>query len=283
MFKVHHLLSAACAISALGAGGCAMTAPAPGGRLRSGAFTQFQPTWAVAYSPSDASVARQGMGTTKLTGNGDVLTGDKDLALIGAPIPISLGLRQTLGRHVDVGAHLGWAASGMEVRMGPADDDQRVPWVLSLGARTGKISSVPVDGTYDARIRFEAYPGATAAERGAIRLSLWGGLAGGVFSRVFLVPDVEPSGDVILSRPTVDILRPELRVETGIGIYGRSRYVGYLVAVAPWFLVANGAASSTDRNYTVQALSSSSGVALTFSLSLGSDHEPSNSPSAFKR
>jgi hypothetical protein len=155
--------------------------------------------------------------------------------------------------------------------------------VVSVGARTGKVSTSADDRTYDTRLRFEAYPGATAVESGGILVALWGGLSGGVFSRVFLVPDVEPSGDVILSRPTVEILRPELRIETGLGLYGRSRYVGYLVAITPSFLAANGAASSTDSTYTVQRLSSSTGIALTFSLSLGNDHGPSNGASAFKR
>jgi hypothetical protein len=35
---------------------CALTAPAPGGSLRQGAFLQVQPSWALGYGPATARV-----------------------------------------------------------------------------------------------------------------------------------------------------------------------------------------------------------------------------------
>lgn len=269
--------SLAFASSLVAVAGCALTAPVPGGRLRAGAYTQFQPTWAISYSPAQATVVSTGSGDSyQVKANTD----EPGLGVVTAPLPISIGVRQALGPHLEVGITAGFSNSGLELRFGPADEGQRIPWVVSVGARTGKVALAD-SPAYEGRLRFEAYL-PVPEQSGAVHVVVYGGSSVGLFARVFPLPGMEPSGDVILSIPSVHTVRPEGRLEMGLGVHGRTPSFAYVVAIAPWLLMANGQARSLDGAYAVQELQSSAGVALVLGLFLGSGHAPGG-PSAFQR
>lgn len=269
-------------------GGCAITSPAPGGPLRQGAYLRVQPTWAVSYAPGDAVVTPpQGVSAKAgpVSGNTQSFGGDPTLTAVGTVIPISLGLRQSVGRFADVGADLGWLDSGVEVRVGPSDATAALPFVVSASARSSRLALLKLDEqTYQGRLRFEAYPRIEELPFLSRRAIVGGGVSFGTFLHdlgVPAIPDPNPP-EIGGGPPHVMLTRPEVRLE---GVFGYERHddrFGLMVAVAPWIVAAHGAVSS--RDWIVSSFSQDVGVTLLVSFTFGGDPTtPPTSPPLMSR
>jgi len=270
------------------ASGCALTAPALGGAPRGGAFAQVQTAWAVSMGPASATLTGPGLGSTAGTihvdGNAENIAGNEGMALLGTPIPINAGVRQSLGAHADLAAALGWHDSGVELRLGPGPGDG-VPWAIAAGARAGRFGLLGDHRTYEGRVRFEAYPhlqspyGPSNTE---LALSL--GVSAGVFSHFLPLPDNRDPADTPSAPPNVQILRPEVRIEGAIGLAVPSVGGGFTVALMPWVAVASGTPIASDRTITVTSFDESVGVSLVFAPGGGHDLvKPNEQPSSFHR
>jgi len=222
-----------------------------------------------------------------LDGNAQSLGGDQGLALLGAFLPIDVALRQSIGRSVELAADGGWVDSGFELRAGLPDAEAQWPVVISAGGRLGRLGLLGLqrDG-YEARLRLEAYPRigqqpATTSVRGVLAL----GAAFGSFLHDMAVPaEPDPNPPEIGSGPPhVLLLRPELRVEGVVGIQRQARHLSVMFALAPWVIAANGTAKSVSGDWIVDAFSQSWGVSFLFSVAIGSDHTPSDTPPLLSR
>jgi hypothetical protein len=285
-------LGAICAAAAICCAGCALTAPAPGGALREGGFLQVQPTWAMSYAPGGATVHATSPGVRgnggAISGNTQSLGGDPSLAAFGAVLPISLAVRQSIGRAVEVAVDGGWFDSGVELRSGVPDASARLPVVFSIGARASRFGLLPPkEQTYQFRLRAEAYPRLHPAVNDSARGVLALGVSAGSFLHDMGIPaPPDPNPPEIGSGPPhVLFVRPEVRVECFLGIQARGRHAHWLVGVAPWIVVANGTArTETNSDWAVDAFSQQVGTSLVASVGLGGDPWTSSAgPSAFSR
>lgn len=232
------------ALSVLGVvacdGGCiAFTAPGPVGPLRSGEATQLSAAWSYAYGPATATVS--GMA---VKGNAEAQAAGADTPQLPSIAPVTVGVRQTIGDGAELSADLGWIDSGLRLRMGMTDAAS-APIDVVLEARTGEVAAFPT-ASYQASLAFEIYPSITPAQGySQRRLILSLGLAGGVFQHQLSLPFAfEPDFDLPFGGPTMTVLRPELRVQTGVGVYLGGAKSGLSIVVAPWLLLGAGSPSS---------------------------------------
>jgi hypothetical protein len=235
--------SSAAAVPVVGAAllvaGCAaITSAGPVGPMRSGTTTQLAAAWGYAYGPATATVS----GNT-VKGNGQATIGGTTSIFA----PLTVGFRQALSEVAEVSAELGQVDSGMRLRIMLPEGPTAPPCNLSFEARTGKVSFDPI-GSYQWSAAFEIYPDVTP--RNSLpqkRLTLSLGIAGGVFEHQLNYPfgygtDVED----LSVEPSMTVLRPEVRVQTAVGIYlGGGKNEGTSITVAPWFLLSAGSPTAT--------------------------------------
>jgi hypothetical protein len=248
-------------------GGCTLTAPIPGGPLRPDNFTTVQTTWAYAYGPAKGS-----QNGDTVSGNGQTVGRGGDL---GAVVPISLGLRQSLRSSLELAGDIGWLSSGIEVRAGTPGGTGPWPFAISAGFRSS-VLSIGIDEnnpppTYEGRVRFELYPRLRADRDGGTWLMLSAGVSYGLFEHSIEGPAQD--GDVPDFAAHFVIARPEARLELSIGVDYRVRSAEVRFAIAPWILLDAGA--PTDRCGSgcppIDSFSQSWGVSFLFSPSLGGD------------
>jgi hypothetical protein len=216
--------------------GCAITGTAPGGPLHAGTTTQIQPSLALAYGPGSATV-----GGTRVSGNAESYGGTKAELL---PVPMRLGLRQSLGSAVEVSGDVGWLDSGAEVRAGTPGGTGAFPIAFAAGVRQGPFPFGVGERTFSGHARFEIYPDISNAHDGSVRLTLSAGVGVGSFAHSLTLPDSYRStgGDV----PNFDpfgaiVVRPETRLELGLGIHRFGPRGGVGATLLPWIVLASGA------------------------------------------
>ena len=260
---------------ALPGAGCFAVAPAgPVGPLRPGNATQAEVAFGFAYGPATATVA--GM---PVKGNGQVQAAGGDTTQIPDPLPVRLGVRQALGDDLEMSADLGVVDSGLRFRIGVPGGSS----AIALELRDGQISAAP-QASYQASLAFEAYPDITPADaHPPRRLILSLGIAGGVFQHQLSLPYAfDPDFDLPFGGPRMTVLRPELRLQTAVGIYLGGRSDGLSMVVAPWFLLGAGDPSATCQGcnpilgapvFSLDSYSQSWGASLIITPSIGWLHE----------
>jgi hypothetical protein len=259
-------------LAALGAAGCALTTPAPAGPIHPGQTTVVDVGWAMAYGRANAVV-----GGVAVAGNGQATVFGQPRFPLPDPLPLTAGVRQSLGGDVEASADVGWMDSGVGLRARvPGIDRPAVPVVLALGARDGRLAAVPSD-TYAFSAGLEAYPRLAPMVSGYTRhLIVALGIAGGVFQHQMNLPDQFDSGsDAPHDVPSLTVVRPELRLQTALGLHLGRGAESLSVAVAPWFLLASGTPVSMTCNSCnsslggVQSFDQSWGVSLFLTPSFG--------------
>jgi len=216
--------------------GCAITGSAPGGPLHPGTTTQIQPSWALAYGPGSATV-----GATRMTANAESYGGTKAEVL---PIPMRIGLRQSLGSAVEASGDVGWLDSGVELRAGTPGGTGDFPIAIAVGVRRGPVTTEWGEKTFSGHARFEIYPDISGAHDGSRRLMFSAGVGVGSFTHSLTLPesyrstggdapDIEPFG--------VLVVRPETRLELGIGITRLGPSGGVGATLLPWIVLDSGA------------------------------------------
>jgi hypothetical protein len=218
-------------LALLGAGCIALTSAGPVGPLRSGTTTQAEVAWGFAYGPATATVS----GRT-VTGNGEMQAAGGDSTQIPNIAPVRIGVRQSLGDMAEASADVGWVDSGLRLRVGMPDGS--VPWAIAFEARDGQVSAFPV-GSYHVSGALEIYPDITPADsHPPRRLILSVGIAGGVFEHQLSLPTAfDPDFDLPFGGPKMTVLRPEVRLQTAVGLYLGGKSDGLSIVVAPWFLL----------------------------------------------
>lgn len=255
------------ALALFGEGCAAFTSAGPVGPLRSGSTTQLEAASAYAYGPATATI-----GNFVVKGNGQEQA---------AGVPLTVGIRQSLGATVEVSADVATNDSGLRLRVGlpsgpGGPGGPSVPLVLSFEARDGQIA-VASTRSYQGSLAFEIYPDITPANSyPQRRLILSLGIAGGVFAHQLSSPyTADPDGYLFFGGPTMTIARPEVRLQTAVGIYladGKSE--GLSIVVAPWFLLSSEAPTSftctgCGNNPPLTSFSQSWGASLIFTPSYG--------------
>ncbi len=219
----------------LAVAGCALTGAAPGGPLHAGTTTQVQPSWAFAYGPASANV-----GGTHITGNAQNGGGPSTQ---GLPLPLRIGVRQSLGGAVEASADLGWLDSGVELRAGTPGGTGAFPIAIAAGVRRGGFAFDVGEKTFEGHARFEIYPDLSGAHDGSLRLALSAGVGAGSFAHSLALPEsYRAMGDA----PNVDpfgaiVVRPEVRLELGIGIHRRGPGRALEITLLPWVVLDSGA------------------------------------------
>lgn len=225
---------------ALGGAGCfAFTSPGPVGPMRAGNATQLSASWAYAYGPATATVSGQ-----TISGNAQMQAFGN--AAFPSALPVTVGIRQAIGDAAELSADLGGVDSGFRLRAG-TPIEARVPFDVSLEARFGAISLTP-SSSYQARAAFELYPNVTPANTFPPRWQILSiGVAGGVFQHQLLLPhSFDIDDDFPIGGPYLELLRPEVRLETAVGVYLGGKGEGVSIVVAPWFLLWSQAPTSAS-------------------------------------
>jgi hypothetical protein len=254
----------------LGAGCAAFTSSGPVGPLRSGNTTQVAAAWAYAYGPATVVV-----GGVTIKGNADMQASSIGTPSLPSPLPATVGVRQAFGDDVELGADIGIMDSGLRLRVGTPDGSS-LPWDLAFEARTGKIAAFPT-GTGQAGLAFEAYPDITPAQTfPQRRLILSLGITGGIFQHQLPLPfSFDPDDDI--GDGTMILLRPELRLESAVGIYlANGKSAGLSIVVAPWILIGSEAPTSAICPFCGPAATPTTLSVTSYSKTLGplADHYP---------
>lgn len=222
--------------AALAVTGCALTGASPGGPLHAGTTTQIQPSWALAYGPGSATV-----GATRMTANAESYGGTKAELL---PVPMRIGLRQSLGSAVEASGDVGWLDSGLELRAGTPGGTGPFPIAFAAGLREGPYPFGLGEKTFSGHARFEIYPDVSEAHDGSRRLTFSIGVGVGSFAHSLTLPESyrNTGGDA----PDVDpfgvlVVRPETRLEMGIGITRLGPRGGVGATLLPWIVLDSGA------------------------------------------
>ena len=265
----------ALALALLEAGCFAFTPAGPVGPLRPGSTTQAEMAFGFAYGPATATVA--GMA---VKGNGQAQAAGGDGAQFPDPLPVRLGVRQALGDELEASADLGVVDSGLRFRVGVPGASS----AIALELRDGQISASP-HASYQASLSIEAYPDITPADaHPPRRLILSLGIAGGVFEHQLSLPySFDPDYDLPFGGPRMTVLRPELRLQTAVGIYLGGTSNGLSIVVAPWFLLGADAPTSATcqgcnpilgaPTFSLESYSQSWGASLIITPSIGWLHD----------
>ena len=252
------------------AAGCALTSPAPGGPLHPTTYTQIEPSFGIAYGPASAD-----LNGVRVTGDGQSKIVTSPIDPFPNPVPVTVGVRQQLGRQFEASADVGWVDSGVQVRM-RAPSRASAPIVLSAGARTGRVSAFG-DDTYQGQIAFEIYPQISPIHHPTLRLVLSLGLIAGSFEHQILLPSSYAevlAGPGLKDSPVVSVVRREVRLSSAMGVTGEREHLGFTLALVPWILLAAAEPSSMgclacNAQETVTNFSQSWGLALLFVPSAG--------------
>ncbi len=258
------------ALALFGQGCLAFTSAGPVGPLRSGNTTQLETAFGFAYGPATATV-----GGVAVKGNGQAQAAGGSTAQIPDPAPVRVGVRQSMGDGFEASADLGLVDSGLRLRVGLSNGPS-APSDLAIELRDGQISAFP-HASYQASLAYEIYPDITPANTYAQRRMIFSlGISGGTFQHQLSLPySFEPDYDLPFGGPSMTVLRPELRVETAIGIYlGGEGSGGLSIAVAPWVLVSAGTPTSftcntCSTNPALTSFSESWGASLIITPSYG--------------
>jgi hypothetical protein len=247
---------------------CAITPPPPGGPLRSETFIQLQTSLAVAYGPAGVTARPPAGVDTRVTGNGQTF------GPFALPIPTMLAVRQTLGRFAEFGADKGWLDSGIEARIGLPDASTAWPVVLSASWRSGRFGVIndPVRGTFQQRVSLEIYPHLLDRSWISLRLLASIGLSRGNFLHSVVLPDSfnTSTGDGPPTWDSINVVRPETRLQGTVGVDARVFNARLMVAVAPWVALSSG--PPTYNNSTdARDFKQSWGMALMIAPGIGID------------
>ena len=203
--------------------GCAAVPPGPRGPLL-GNGVQAATDFALGLSAARAT-RRDGF---TASGTSDHYFGP------AAVIPQRLELRFSPIEWLDFGADTSWLDGGADARIGYAAKPSR-DWAghLAFGIRAGLFGEVE-DTLYTgaAWIRAEAYP-LLLPPTGRLMLSL--GLNSGKFYHQINIDERGP-GDAVGAPAAIEVMRRELRVETGVGYFVQQYRGSMLVAIEPYFV-----------------------------------------------
>jgi hypothetical protein len=216
--------------------GCALTGAAPGGPLRAGTTTQIQTSWAFSYGSGSGTVFG-----TRFTGNAESY---ESTAAQMVPVPMRIGLRQSLGSAVEASADVGWLDSGVELRAGTPGGTGAFPFAIAAGLRGSGYPSDLGEKTSSQHVRFEIYPDVSKAHDGSFRLVFSAGVGRGSFAHSLDLPGDfhDRAGETDFLAPVAAIVvRPETRLELGVGIHGVGRRGDIDVALLPWIVLDSGA------------------------------------------
>jgi hypothetical protein len=247
---------------------CALTAPVPAGALRPGTTTQIAPSWAIAYGAGSATV-----GETRIHGNGQTYGGPTG---VGSFLPLRLALRQSIGGVADVGGDVGWLDAGVDVRVG-TNDQSDVPFSIMAGVRSGQIAFHIGEKTHEWRAQVEVDPRLSQGADRSTRLILAAGIAGGSFAHAIMLPDGLRSegGDAPnFDPPGAIFVRPEIRLELGVGLDVRRPQAAASFVLAPWILLDSQAPTRTacsDCQMAIGEFSQSWGLALIITPKVSGD------------
>jgi hypothetical protein len=220
----------ACFVAQLGA--CASAPPGPRGPLL-GPGLELATDYSYAY----------GFGSVELP-DGTRSSGGAD----NYWSPLTIFPRRLEGRlspikWFDIGGQLGWLDSGADIRVGtPAAPDKAWSFNLAAGFDTGRKGLYDDTKTTRSRwLRLEAYPRLPHGDPHA-RLVLAAGVDFGVF--LHQLDDPRPL-TTFNDSPTpiaIEVVRPETRIESSIGIFVYPGEVGsILFTISPYFTAASGA------------------------------------------
>jgi hypothetical protein len=244
--------------------GCALTTAGPGGPLRDGTSTQLQFTSAVAYGPATATVGGVGVAGAAQTNQ----AGGLHVNPLPNPVPVTVAVRQQMGPSFEVSGDLGWVDSGVGARV-RLSASERLPVVLSAGARTGEIG-LWGHATYHGALALEAYPALsrTGGRWGTHRLVFSLGLAAGHFEHDLALPaSFELSTDAPHGMPSEIVIRPELRLQAAVGVHLQGQHGACTLALAPGIVLANAApvtatSDQCEGSQALTAFSQSWGISL---------------------
>lgn len=209
-------------------GGCAITTPAPGGPIHAGTYTRIEPQYAIAYGPASMTV-------DGVTVSGAAQTRGAT-AQLPTPIPLAIGVRQAAGGF-EASADVGWIDSGVGLRYALPSIAGTEPLVISAGARTGRISAFQ-DDTYAVSLAVETYPLIAGAGTHSTRLMLSLGASAGTFVHELALPDrYKSASDAPTGPPMARVLRPEIRLQTSVGVYLTREHFAVGIALSPWFVL----------------------------------------------
>jgi hypothetical protein len=192
------------------------------------------------------------------------------------PIPLTVGVRQSLGPHLEASVDAGWVDSGVGLRLAIPPIGAAQPLVLSAGARTGRISFFG-DESYEGRLAVEAYPVVSGAGTESLRLMLSVGATAGTFVHELLLPESYASeSDVPAGSPIARIMRPEIRLQTSVGLFLSRAHFGLAVALSPWILLRAAepefiVCQECDGRHVIANYAQTWGVSLTIAPAIGSD------------
>jgi hypothetical protein len=255
---LHFLPLFAVALALVGEGCAAFTSAGPVGPLRTGNTTQLEAAWGFAYGPATATVGgATGVKPATVKGNGEMQAAGGDNTSLPNPLPVRIGIRQAMANNLEGSADVGLVDSGIRLRVA-LTNGQSAPSVLAFEVRSGEVSAFPV-ASYQGSLAFEIYPNVTPANTHLQRRQILSvGIAGGVFQHQLALPYSFDEGDDIgLVGPSMTVLRPELRLQTAVGLYLGGGSGGFSVVVAPWVLLTAGTPTSftCNRCSTIPGLS----------------------------
>jgi len=236
------LRTGACLWASVGAVGCAITPqPVFGSAMAAG---QVAPgaAWGTSLGPSRARVVAANGTVHEIRGNGDSIHGDPPLHP-GLVVPLCAVVRAAVSPRLDLGSHVGWYGAGVGTRVRLTDPaaphaayitaDGQVGYALPHDDRSSRLG-VP----YVGRLLQE-----TAVSLGR-HWQLLGalGLSAGYRRHGVLARFMEPASidNVLGAENTFAVLRPELRLEGGLGGYFTARRFGVQAMVVPYLVLAHG-------------------------------------------
>lgn len=219
--------------------GCALTPGVPAGPLAARGV-RVGVTYAYAYAPATAQTTDPSGAPYTLRGNSEMFRG---------PVPSFLPLRAMVRANptsfLDLGADIGWMDAGLQLRAGPLDRRNRLPWGVELEWRTGQetfFNSAQARRARAYRARFEMYPALGTFGY----LEAFGVLTLGVSTgtRLHWLGGIPPRFDTTIEGPIpagLEASRTDTRLEASLGAHARGKPLAITVALQPWLSLHQGA------------------------------------------